>query len=648
MNKYFKFLVLPLLISSISSCNTNTSEEGYKRGERIMLNDFESNRELSKLRILDANFSYKVKFGLNEDKKYVTHGEKSMYATASYGSTYTFQMFFDDVGVDADSRSDFKSVHIDVYNETSAVVPVTIALNMGDKNATLLRGDFEAKQVGWNSIDFDLSAIALEYNGSKVRGVAVSFVMPLNEVVYFDNFSIIAGAEYTQEDKANKSIIDQIAKQIDALPEFVAESDYNALNSIYEKYTSLSEIYRRIIPNFDVYTEKVNDYFLNFVVSKPLKADQPFLCNDEFYAIAQYSTMGGTDIELTVVDVPDNPEFASVESKKWLKIDFYSSANNMIIPNGVTARTIDYETMTTTIYNESDELLRIWFNYENMCYLDIAPHQLMHVELPTSKFNNAQGYWAVHHLSGPNLVSSRSACYMTPFILHRMADEEITEKMNHYLNRLPDPSSLVNEESIIRCLDDIHGARSYYDRAPQALKDGVSQTLMNRLIGCENATKGYGVIYASAQSRYQRWYPYGVDFTSTFYEDSEHGEVAKCTITEDPIHSEGNTLREHFFITIDSYGDTVTRDFARFRVDIFNPTDATIRAHFFDVKWANWASEQENCFVDIAPHSWGSLVCNTSYLEYNAGEHNLAFSIKSDAQMTGDFLISSVFGLPKK
>lgn len=645
MKKITRYLLLPLLALTLASCGEEETQQEthtYKDGESVILNDFESYYDLSKIRILNANFGYKSKFGINEDIDYVTHGKKSMYVESQKGTTFTFQSFFDDANIAVKDRYDFRTVHIDVYNATTKNVPISISVNVDDKNNALLRGEFVAVKDDWTSIDYDLSCLALQYNYERIRGVAVSFNIPENETMYFDNFSLIAGARLTEEDKVNQDKIAAISAKIDALPEFVTESDYDKLNSIYDDYIALSDLYRRIVSNFSTFVEKSEQYFTDAVLSKPLQPDQPFLCNDEFYAINQYVTINGTNAEFNVVPVDDDPKFEQITSEKWLKISFFETTNNMITAKGVIDSTQEYETVTFQVYNDSSYILRIWFNYANMCYVDVPAHQIANVEMSTSMFNMAQTYWAFHHvIAGTGtIVADKSNAYLTPFVLHRMSEEEIRTKMLSNFENLPNPETLVNDNEIIANLYYINNARFFYEKANDEIKSLISQNDLNKLILCEAKTTGYGVIYNSAEDKYNAW-DYGSPFSSSNVTDATYNEVCKCSLVD-------ATVKTQSLMGIGQYDENAVTKYSRVRVYVYNPMSTDIKVGFRDNQYSgHWAQEAENCEIQIAPNSWGCLEFDASYLQYNASRLNFTILLISDnAPLIGDFLVSSVYGLP--
>ena len=167
---------------------------------------------------------------------------------------------------------------------------------------------------------------------------------------------------------------------------------------------------------------------------------------------------------------------------------------------------------------------------------------------------------------------------------------------------------------------------------------------------CELAVTGYGIIYDSAKMKFTKW-NYGENFSSFATYDDTYGDVCKCSFVDDPIHKDDPTKREQYIGSMVFYDSEATSKYDRFQVSVYNPTNAKVKVAYKDCKWggpkgANWVDEAKNCYVDIAAHSWGTLKCNISYLYFNETEYTFVLSFHSDAQMTGDFLITSVYGLP--
>lgn len=346
MKKFSLLLPLIVLIPFVNGCQNNETPTS----SGVLLNSFESIQDLYNFRVANADSKNELKFDVNTNKTYIKDGNGSLKIDIYHGEVTNLIFPFKKDNKNLFEFNKLSSIEADIYNDSNNMINISNILYTNGL-ITLLKSDQSLPNKSWSHIKFSVSALAIENNYENLSGYELKILSPLATTLYLDNVKVNVNLAYSEEDKEYKNIINEIQDDISALPGEISINDYNKLKDIYDKYASLPTLYKRIVKNYNVLVNKLEDLSIIIDSDKPLADGQTVFDYDKFYGVGQISnhpSVGG-DCEFFY---QKETRFDTEEGA--LRVDFNGKQENYL---GYTypQHLSEYETLVYHIYIDDQE-----------------------------------------------------------------------------------------------------------------------------------------------------------------------------------------------------------------------------------------------------------------------------------------------------
>lgn len=644
-----KSLILTLLsLLALTSCGSS-NDPVIK--DKMMINDFETLSQLSLMKFPFPKHADRGRFDLSSE--HVTSGEKSLKYSNTYGTHIEVCHYFTNTVDEGIDIANIKSIELDIYNDSDFDTTATLSIYFEKDLSTLLNINFELKKDELTHVSFPLSKVAIENNYDKIVCSSLRLYTPetnydkgIGYTFFIDNWHAIMGAEYTEEDLHYKAIVEDVTAKIDALPqtEYINLDHTDYLNGIADAIASLPELYRRAIPNMDVYNTCVKKY--SDVYSKDVEITydrDTFLNFDKFFGIAQ------------IENTPDTIASYYYEKTKWpdqiepegaLKIDFEGGLDNKFYYLSKLSLT-NYDFLGFRVYNASNNYIRMWFSYASNVYVDIKAGEVKEFTLPTAALIN-QDYWSILHLASStssSLIGATGSIYFGEVVAKGRSQQTLIEQLNYCLNLLPNVEDLEGEDAYLNSMTIISAARKILDRI--ANSSVIDDDKLSLLYDLEQKVlnSGYRLAYDAYDSAMVK-HDYGASFEATVsVEDERFGYVTAAHLRDVPAHQNNPKLYEQG-ITFGAPTTTVG-DFDHFTIYINNPLEKSVRCTVINNEWIDWDNADVVTSATLFP-GWNKVnITNTNMLATK--DKKVFFLITNDGggySIDGDWLFSSLYGIP--
>ena len=645
MNK--KYLLIPLLIAlSLGGCKNHKS-----KGGEVMINDFETFEQLSLMKFPFPKHADRGRIDLVNE--HATHGERAMRYSNDYGTSLEMCHYFDHIVDESVDIRNIKSIDLDIFNASAFDTSCTFIIYSGKEMNTLLSQDFELKKDQMTHVSFALSKVALEFNYESIICSSLRLYAPetnynlgIGYTFYIDNWHAVMGSEYTQEDNQYRKTVEEVKDRIDALPEAnsISSSDGNELEGIANLIDGLPDLYRSVIPNMKNYQEAVDSYYSKVAAQETINYDKnTYLGLDKFYGIAQLQPDNG--VKADVLYTKESWEGNEFEGST--KIIFRGSSDNRFIYKS-NIDLEDFDFVHFTIRNATNHVIRMWFSYVSGVSLQFAPGETVTATFP-AKAIAEQPFWSIDHIrsqsDGAILAGSGEMYFSNVYVTGR-SEKTLQEHMQYVFGRLPSVESLTDEESILNALTSIKTARYLYDRVEDQNTVTSEQVALLRALEVKVGTDGYGVAYNAYDGAMTRFSSYGVDFAAKVAQkDERFGYVSVANIVTNPVHPTITGRHEQAF-TFTS--DTDTRgNYQRYVLYIYNPT--IFNLHLL-VRCTNWEWDlYSQYFTDVEINRGWNKIDIHPELFMVSDDHKVSIYVDDysrDCDMTGEWMFSSLFGVP--
>ena len=657
MKKQLLLLSSLLSASLLASCAKN-EPDGPKDGDKVILNSFENMQDVYRTNALKTSYDSRATVSINHDEKYITNGSGSMHLKTQKDSSsaFEFMQFFETAACGKVRLDLMSAIEFDVYNASNFDSKCFLTLYCDDDCDTLLSFDQELPKKSESSnfvhLTFNLSKIAVNYNVSRLRGVAFKVINNGNGDFYFDNLTLTYNSKLSGDDEKYNDQINEIIADIDSLGGETTLDQEGKLRSIGEKIASLPVLYRTIIPNMEKYDNACQE-FSELIRPISINYDKEiFLPNAEFYGRALY---GNVDANSTLsffydLDHKFNNESAST------RIAFNGSTQSGFVVNGLLSGSLqnfDYVTFTMRFEVPETEKrgISMWLNGTNR-YI-IYPNVDTTYTISTKILNNnsftlflhQQGINSSNDLVDP-ILSSIGNLYMSNFYAYGRSIQTLKVDAQKAILKVPSYTILDSEQQIVKHLSIIKECEAYLNNKDlmKAYPDLFTSEQTNNLRACMNKVSEYGLVFGTDDktNSYVFWY-YGVPFESKVISNDDYGSVFSNLVTNNI-----KPQKEQYFKTSGA-GNNATLYEENFFY-IYNPTEYEFMCAVKDTDWVNFTSAIK---TKLAPKSWTKVSFSPDVFTYAYDKCvAIGLNVEGNAEQSpvpvggvnGEWLISSIYG----
>ena len=183
----------------------NAVERKYQKGEEVLLNGFESYKDLYAIKQINAAYDSVGSADISE--AYKSGGKSSLkYTYVSGGNPLLLQRTDRAENKDLDFAI-VGAVSASVYNDSNKTVTVSLRIIINGNVAVLSSEEYEIAPKKWTKAEFSLDAITRTKNKDEIVGVAISLgVKGVPADYYIDDLTAIIGEAVTDEQLATPVI----------------------------------------------------------------------------------------------------------------------------------------------------------------------------------------------------------------------------------------------------------------------------------------------------------------------------------------------------------------------------------------------------------------------------------------------------------
>ena len=341
-------------------------------------------------------------------------------------------------------------------------------------------------------------------------------------------------------------------------------------------------------------------------------------------------------------------EYAAMGGKKSLGFNFAGSddSNFQFVSN---VKLSDFDFIHFTIYNATDNLVRVWFSYANEIFVDIPSKTLATPSFAASTLSG-QYYWAIHHLRSQydsTRLPAYGSVYFGPVYVTGRSQETLSTQMQYIFSKLPNVSEVNSEDAYTRFVPMIKTARQLYNAVLD--KSVLSEEEIQRFYDLEDliSNSGYSVGYNSYDGSLMRFSTYGENFTGySGIQDPFFGYVSGADITNCPPHQDVPTLHEQAITFTDDMKLDINA--GGYVIYIFNPTPHPFNLIVRTTDW-DWEKYGHLFVYQTLENGWNKVEMKTDLLKASE-DHKVAFFISdsgSDLDMTGIWKFTSLVAVPR-
>lgn len=385
--KQFLLSSIPLfIVPLLNGCNGPSKAD-------VLLNGFESIEDLYKFKTSNVQYENILSYDLNDEKKYISEGEKSLKVTISSGSVEELMFPFSYKGNDLFDISKLSVVKFDIFNASEKDLTMDLNIYNSKTFNILLTNSYTLKSNEFTSIEYNVSAIAVKNNFETIKGVQLRFANEnANSVFYLDNLRVGLGNKMSEEDKRYEKIISSLEKDINALPEDITMDNYVELESVYNRYVELPSLYRNIVSNYNDLFKKIQ--LLVEIInssSDPSALIKDAFSFDKFYGVGEiynHETVGGNLKYYYQKEVRYQDEDGALE------INFFGNIWNYIgytLPSDISE--FDYIEFHFYNYDEnnSNQTKRVYFGWSGN-WINCPANEWVSVQVkPETLLNSTYG-----------------------------------------------------------------------------------------------------------------------------------------------------------------------------------------------------------------------------------------------------------------
>ncbi len=516
IGKLLSVCFLVALLCFVTSCKqqeTTVETTKDETGTVYVLNPFETTRDMFSIRQASGYMSAAMEI-VDAQNGQVKAGEGSMKYTFEQGNWPDMVLHIRESAYPELDIANLNKMNLAVYNDNDTAVNGVITVAVGG-NKALLTKEFTLEPKQWNDLEFRLSALACKFNAEQILGFRFRMEAPENSVFYFDQWTVTMGAENTAEDDQWEPKLMDIIDRIDSLPAAISVSDEAMLETLYMEYAELPDVYRNIVPNYNVLESAIAEFAKAKFAAQEDALERSYLAFDEFYGIGQITSANYPILYQTEVKYG--------EQKGSLKITFDGSTKESYFPFYSPLDPKRYDYMEISVYNDDDVRKVIYFNWNQR--LLVEPHSW-----GTMKFAGeeliANGNLIVDSVDELGTrIQSRGTIYLGATVAYRR--DLLSE-----LKKLPDANEF-QMDGDIKYLTLIERTLELYNKTSEAERTQLPAELVDNLLACSVKIAGYRTVLDATQEDIEFGTPdcaaIGGSVAAT---DDTYGPVWELTFTE--------------------------------------------------------------------------------------------------------------------
>ena len=560
IGRYVTVCLLILILCFATSCEKEPNVvQKDEKGTVYVLNGFESVREMFSVRPFIRYMSATMDI-VDAQHGQVKSGEGSMRYTFEQGHWPEMVLHIRHSNYPELDIANLNKMNLFVYNDNEKPVSCVVSVVVQD-NKPLLSQEYTLEPGQWNDLEFRLSSLACAFNADQIIGFRFRMEAEEHSVFYFDEWSVTMGAENTQEDDRWEPVLLNIIERINDVPEEPKLSDEALLNQLYMDYAELPELYRNIVPNYDLLKAALEKFAALKVSAEKDALECKFLAFDEFYGVGQLDSANYALLYQT--DVKYEGDEGSI------RIIFDGSTKESYFPYQSTLDAKRYDYLEIHIYNDDTYRKVVYFNWNQRVVIE--PQTWGTLKVVGDELYN-EGNIIVDTIDAQGVrIQSRGTVYLGTMRGYRR--DLLAE-----LKKLPDAANFSMDRDI-KYLTLIENTMELYNKMAEAERAVLPAELVENLLKCYEAIAGYGTVVDAGQEDLQFGTPDCAAIgTIEAAQDEDYGPVWVLDFTE---KAPGDYAAGFRFIK--EFGDNTNMFFY-----IYNPqSTAQTMELYADGNWKN-------------------------------------------------------------
>jgi len=514
IGRYVTVCLLILILCFATSCEKEPNVvQKDEKGTVYVLNGFESVREMFSVRPSIKYMSATMDI-VDAQHGQVKSGEGSMRYTFEQGNWPEMVLHIRHSNYPELDIANLNKMNLFVYNDNEKPVSCVVSVVVQD-NKPLLSQEYTLEPCQWNDLEFRLSSLACAFNADQIIGFRFRMEAEEHSVFYFDEWSVTMGAENTQEDDRWEPVLLNIIERINDVPEEPKLSDEALLNQLYMDYAELPELYRNIVPNYDLLKAALEKFAALKVSAEKDALECKFLAFDEFYGVGQLDSANYALLYQT--DVKYEGDEGSI------RIIFDGSTKESYFPYQSPLDAKRYDYLEIHIYNDDTYRKVVYFNWNQRVVIEPQTWGTLKV-VGEELFN--EGNIIVDTIDAQGVrIQSRGTVYLGTMRGYRR--DLLAE-----LKKLPDAANFSMDRDI-KYLTLIENTMELYNKMAEAERAVLPAELVENLLKCYEAIAGYGTVVDASQEDLQFGTPDCAAIgTIEAAQDEDYGPVWVLDFTE--------------------------------------------------------------------------------------------------------------------
>ncbi|MBQ3046854.1 MAG: hypothetical protein IJD54_02275 [Clostridia bacterium] len=433
---------LTLVVIGGCSCKNNKEDpiETALTGVHT-LNGFNTLDELYDIKWVNMEYSTTGKMEINTDATYIKEGAGSLSHQIEKHVWPELYIEIKNTAVPEMNVADIKNISVWIFNNGEESVKATLNVCQADVSH-LLSQEFELPAKEWTECVMSVNAVVTKYAKDNVTGFSVQFMTETPQQFYIDDLRVEFGAVFSEEDNKNVAMIEEIIADIDAMPTNITAEHEEQISTIYNKYNSLSDIYKSAVSNYAKMQTAMRDLAAarNSAENKKQTAstDRPAYYFDRFYGMTHLSTAHGTKVNFAYsTDVKFGEESGSTVIKflgdVWNYIDFSNTIN-----------LADYDYVEFSLYNDGQEKA-VWLNNKTLGWSNrtqVKTNEWVTLQIPVTALNDSGAQFIIT----TSVNSGTASITDGNMYISAMRAIKLAEK-NMYVSALKEQNPIVSDKA---------------------------------------------------------------------------------------------------------------------------------------------------------------------------------------------------------
>ena len=482
IGRFITVCLLVLMLCFATSCKKEQKPDAVQKDEKgtvYVLNGFESVREMFSVRpsIRYMNATMDIVDGTQGQVK---SGEGSMRYVFEQGNWPELVLHIRHANYPELDIANLNKMNLSIYNDNENPAKCVVSVVVKG-NKPLLTQEYTLEPGQWNELEFRLSSLACAFNADQITGFLFRVEAEEQSVFYFDDWSVTMGAENTQEDDRWEPTLLSIIDRINGLTQEPTLEDEAQLKQLYMEYAGLPELYRNIVPNYDLLKNALEKFAELKVSGTRDDLQCKFLAFDEFYGVGQLNSANYALLYQT--DVKYGNDEGSI------KITFDGSTKESYFPYQSPLDAKRYDYLEIPIYN--DDVLRkvVYFNWNQRVVIEPQTWGTLKV-VGAELFN--EGNIIVDTIDAQGVrIQSRGTVYFGALRGYRR--DLLAE-----LKKLPDAGSFSMDRDI-KYLSLIEKTMELYDKTAESERATLPAEPVENLLKCYETIAGYETVVDATQ-----------------------------------------------------------------------------------------------------------------------------------------------------